>query len=805
MYLGTFLACLGALFLEILATRVLGVVTGPETIYYTVATAMLGMGAAGSLLTVLKWNPTAERARRQAAVLCVLAAVSVVFLFAFSRWLKAELNAAGDRAVAGGGLEGLIGDLANGRIGVALTLGGAMSLPYFFYGLLIALLFKIVPRERQTRLYAADLVGAALGCLGAIVALEAGGFAPPLALAIGLPLLAAAAYRRGTGGRAAVAHVVLAVVAGGAVFIPSVQERLEPQPHLIRLAKLWSGHGDATEEWHTWNSYARVAAVRMRRAETQPYYLSMSLGIGEGHAIVRTFGGPDPETTAGYLPAELASIAGEPRRALILFAGAGRDMISLHQLTQGRTEIVGVELNRQLFEYPAGQDEWNLEQFFDLPTVRMEIAEAREYLELDRTRYDTILMSWSGANVAYYTGAAGHSARFLYTEEAFESLFDHLTDGGMITVLNTNKIKVLAALHRIFERRELPLKNAVIILEDRHSDWTMSWNENRLLVKPSGFTAEDLARVDRVVKNRSLLVRYAPGRPVKDDDPYVRVILATDPERVLEDLGRPHLIDFSVATDDRPFILDLFPARAWLSPEFWSGSFNSERDKPARWTWQIRRDHLKCLAVFAFGSVLLTLGPLVVARRRVPFNRTTFNHLVFFACLGAGFMLVEIGLIQKLGIFLGHPGKAIAVVLGSLILFTGLGSLASERTFRKWLGFRSAAILGIVTTLLLLWVLDQWKADVLAQSSALKTIIVFFALAPIGLALGHLFPQGLAGIGDDSRNLVPWALAINACTGTLAAGVGVPLAQAFGFQVVVLTGLGFYLVAALMRHRGVRA
>src|SRR6266571_7708720 len=52
---------------------------------------------------------------------------------------------------------------------------------------------------------------------------------------------------------------------------------------------------------------------------------------------------------------------------------------------------------------------------------------------------------------------------------------------------------------------------------------------------------------------------------------------------------------------------------------------------------------------------------------------------VYFALIGVGFMMIEIALLQRMSVFLGHPVYALSVVLFSLILWTGFGSMASER------------------------------------------------------------------------------------------------------------------------------
>ena len=808
MYRGVFLACLGALFLEVLATRVLAIVQGPETVYYTVAVAMLGMGAAGSLISVIRLSPDEGRARGLATVFCVLASLSVVLLFAFARVLKEVLNTRADASFSVGGLEDMLLDLSDYRVEAGILLGAMMSIPYFFYGAALAVLFRSADGGMRARLYGADMIGAAAGCLLAILALEVAGFALPLGLAVAAPLLAAASFARVERPGLAGLLLAAAVIAGGAVQVPAVTRILEPRPHLIRLAKLWVGQGEARELWHTWNSYSRVAALEVTKGDPPRVDVVMALGIGEGHAGVRPYRGSTAaeREDEAYLPVSLATAACDPRRVLVLFAGVGRDMVALDEHLGGRAEIVGVEINQQVLDWPLEQAPWRLREFFDRPGITMEVAEAREWLGQDKTRFDSILLSWSGANISYLTGAAGHAARFVYTLEGFTSILDHLEPGGQITILNTNKIKALAALRSAFQDRSGPDLSACVVVLDRpgqpRSDWRRHWDENRLLVKPDGFTSEDLERIHLIASEWGLRVRCAPGLQLPDDDPYSLIIRTPDLDQALRALGPPNMLDFSVATDDRPFILDLFPAEAFLTREFWAGRFAKVQDDSVALAWWIRRDHAKTLLFFALASLVLVGGPLIVARRGVPLSRASFEQLVFFGAIGAGYVFIEVGFMQKLALYLGHPGSAIAIVLASQILFTGLGSLASNWTFRRGiLGFRSAALLSAVLAAGLFVAVDTFSAEILALRRLPRVGLIFFAMAPLGFAMGHLFSQGLARIAPERRALVPWAFAVNAVTGTLAAGLAIPLAQALGFRAVIGLGIGAYLVVALLRHR----
>src|SRR6185436_18205642 len=89
-------------------------------------------------------------------------------------------------------------------------------------------------------------------------------------------------------------------------------------------------------------------------------------------------------------------------------------------------------------------------------------------------------------------------------------------------------------------------------------------------------------------------------------------------------------------------------------------------------------------------------------------TRPTLAWLLYFACLGAGFIIVEVTLVQKTILFLGHPVYALTVVLFALLIFSAIGSRISGRIAEADLRTRLPALLGAVALLVLLsvWLLS---------------------------------------------------------------------------------------------------
>ena len=795
-YLGIFWASLGLMFLEVLATRVIAFVVNSNDVAITVSLAMMGIGVAGSWLCLRP--AAAERARPLAALLCAGASLATVALFVTATMLKTSGNRQLDQ-------EAPFWIFVQTTISQAswhnLVIGAVMAVSYGLYGAAIAVVFREVNRGDLHRLYAVDLAGACLGALLAVALLEGTGFFAPLVFAATVPLAAAASFVFDASRRSAAAYLGAALVLGCGLCTAAAQRLTEPPPHLPSLARTRTQYTDAgkpTELWHTWTSYGRVAAVDLPQAGGEHVTL-MVHGNGVGHAEVVDYRKPTGSMWLG----RVATAACRPDRILVLMAGAGKDMVILHRLLSDRAvDITGVELVPQVITWPLSRVENGLAELLSRPDRRLVAAEAREFLARDRTRYDSIIVSWWGHSMAYFSGMSANSAGYVYSREGLAALVDHLSDGGQLTILNGNKVKVILALREVLaERGVRDAADAFVVLgnEEETRDWAGPSPQTRLLVKPRGFSVEDLAAIRAAgAGDARFEVQYAGGiEETPLHAPYVIAATASEPEAALRK-RLPRETEISVPTDDRPYVESILPRFAFLEPWFWTQP--AEADRVQRNQRSLWKRNLVFALSLSFVSAVLILGPLVLARRRIGREAGALNQLTYFACLGAGFMLVEMGLIQKLRLVVGHPGHTIAIVLSSIVLFTGAGSLISTWTFARGLGFRSAALIAAAAVLGTVLLLDAAGPWIVGLPRALKLAVCFLVPALPAICLGQMFPRGLAAIPGEHGMLVPWAFAVNATAGTVASALASPISYMIGFRATIFAGAAFYLVVAALPH-----
>ena len=801
LYAGIFILSLALLAFEILSVRTLSFVLGSGYIYFTIALAMFGLSTAASLMSFKRFTPDNDTRSLVLLIACLVLAGLLVATYWGSATVKADLNATLRDAGASGGLQAVVAVSNRANFAAAIKLGAALSLPYLAFGFIITYLFSTIPAKLYGRIYAADLVGGAVGCVVAFVAMEKLAFTTSLLVPAGLSLAAAAIFASGASRRIAGGGLVAVAVAAAAFGLVGQTGRLEPRPGLHILARDYAIKRPVAELWRGWNSFSRVGALGLGDGGDAVMGV-MALGNGEGHATLVPYR-PDADNDWDYTPARLATALGVPDDALVLFAGAGADMIAIDRRAGGRSRITGVEINHTLVDGALGLQGMNLGAFLARPGINLVRAEGRAFLQRDKGRYDVILLSWSGTTISYYAGSLGPTTQFVFTRQGFEAIIDHLKPGGLAVILQVNKVNALATLRQIMDDRGLgqPDRAAVVLYRPggADADWRLPWDNNPLLFKPDGFSAADMARLRERLLGKPWQIAYAPDEAAGDGVwPYRKVLTAPDAGRALASLGAPLGIAFGVPTDDRPFYLDIFPTARYFDGAFWSAVAGGTTTRPYE---LFRAARVMFVGLLAIAALLVILGPMLF-HRGAGLASFGFSHIGFFAALGTGFMFLEIGFMHKLSLLFGNPGLSIAIVLAAFILFTGLGSLNSARRPSSGRHFRPPVLGIVVYSAFYLLINDAAIGWALGWPMAAKAALVIVLLAPVGLLLGRLFPLGLALVRAENRHLVPWAWAINGATGTIAAGLAPLIAQAIGFNRLILLGAALYATILLIpRYR----
>jgi hypothetical protein len=655
------------------------------------------------------------------------------------------------------------------------------------------------PALPTRRLYGLDLVGSAVGAFAVIPAVTALG-AERAAVVAGGVLLAGAfllAPPRGRSGRALAALTALALTL--ALVAPSAIFRMRYARDSF-LGRAQAGDAEYVLEHVAWDPIARIEVSRVPAPDPETSAWPSLFGTDRGllsrfrrvvtqnnnaFTYAPEYGG-DPATLEGlgetvYAAAYPASLVPKPR---VLVVGVGGGMDVLTALRFDAASVTGVEVNRATLEILRRTYREYFRRWVEDPRVRLVHEEGRHFLASQKDLYDVIQLS--GVDSVSGTPGAAHvfSESYLYTAEALDLYLSRLTPGGVLNVMRPEStppremLRLLATVVESLRRRgvDRPAEHVMVVV-DRGGTFVA------VLAQPRPFAGEQVRRVAAWAGSSPYLhLAAAPGFAPPAPSAYA-VLLATPTARDLDAGLRRYPWDVRPVTDDRPFF---FRTSRWS--HLWPRA-GVETGAPI-----MELGLLTLLGISAAAALAFVYLPLRDLRRQ---GETGAARLVaFFGALGLGYMAVEMALIQKFGLLLGHPNLALSVVLASLLLATGVGSLLSARVVSALGGslrFVSYALCCVLLAELLLAFprLSLWMALPLAGRVGLVAALV----APIGLLLGTYFPTGLERLKQVSPGLVPWAWGLNGMASVVAPILAVAVSMTAGISVLVLASLPVYLLA----------
>jgi hypothetical protein len=677
------------------------------------------------------------------------------------------------------------------------------AVPFFAGGATISLAIARLSANINA-VYAADLLGAGVGCLLLMPALNVLG-APGAIVA------------------AAILGSVAAVLLGGpATPVPWFRAMLGIIG-VVAAAALTGGFDVSTTKGHEnhpvlfskWNSFSRIGVYEQpygawslseKYTGPLPDTRLMDIDSAAGTQILK-FGG-NLEDVA-YLQYELTALGyrlfgapgvlpAAPFNALVIGTGGGRDLLSA--LVFGAARVDGVEINpiivndvmRDRFrDYSGG--------VYDRPNVHVAVEDGRSYVRRTSARYDIIQASLVDTWAATAAGAYALSENSLYTVEAFDDYLDHLTDGGVLSISRWvfDGLRLISLAQEAGARRGWdPADRLAIIQHD---------NVATFLLKKTPFTAAERRTLLDAADSLGFGVLYMPGTPAPsfgdNRDDYARLMGAPDRHAFYAQ----YPLDVTPTTDDRPFFFHTTKLRnhSFVAPILRLFGVQVERPaNPGAWATGGLTALLVLLAISSFLVALFILAPLAMTSRGA-LGPGWLRSLGYFACLGGAFMLIEVALLQRFVLLLGHPVYSLTVTLFSLLLGTGLGSVLSRRIGDTQVRRAAIAACGAVAVVAILWgsVLPAIVQAAIAWPLPLRLALAVALMTPAGMLMGIPLPAGVRLLAATQPQLVAWAWGMNGALSVLGAILAVFIAMNWGFSVTLLCGAALYAVAAALAGR----
>jgi hypothetical protein len=209
---------------------------------------------------------------------------------------------------------------------------------------------------------------------------------------------------------------------------------------------------------------------------------------------------------------------------------------------------------------------------------------------------------------------------------------------------------------------------------------------------------------------------------------------------------------------------------------------------------------LFALVAVSVGATLLILFlPRLVLGTRLPKQKGIFVFLMYFLCLGAGYILIQVALIQKFVLLLGHPTYALTVIVFSMLVASGAGSFWS----RSVIADSDARLMHVLAGVAILVAVLAFAAPAITAGAVswplpAKMLITALAIAPAAFLMGMPFPSGLRRLEQRHSPSVRWAWSLNAAASVLGSGAAIVLAIYTGLRATLLFGGALYLVALIV-------
>jgi hypothetical protein len=743
---------MATLLLELALTRIFSVVFYYHFAFLAISIALFGLGAGGVFSYVVAgWKaPLFARLGRLSAIngFFVLLALGVIL---------AQKN-----------------DPSNWDIALIYF---TTALPFFLSGTVISLAISETI-ERVNRVYFCDLLGAAGGCLLLVPLLnQFGGPSTVICAAITFATAAAIWYSMagsvtGRGGSVALALALVAFLTYN-------------QHHPVFDISHAKGQTLAHEWFVKWNNFSRVAIKADEGRNTIFIDADASTAIANfdfDHLAPRDR--HDLLEQGPSLPYAVRPGA----KTLIVGPGGGWDVA--RALASGSHDITGVEIN------PIIATTIMRERFPELsrglylrPDVHIFVEDGRSFVRRSTDRYQVLQATLVDTWAATAAGAFALSENNLYTTDAFRDYLSHLTDDGMVAVTRwgldppRESLRLVSlAMEALRQMGEADASRHFIIGREPGA---AGWARDTVLISRKPFSEADLGRARALLLAAGMEALYLPGRDVRN--PFYDLLHSPNPD----EYERNYTFDITPVSDNRPFFFYSVQPR-----DLWTFVRTASHDTADYKVNKAVPLLFGLMAVSLLATLLILVLPPLVLGTRLPRQRGVAGFLLYFLFIGAGYILIEVGLIQKFVLFLGHPTYALTVVIFSMLISSGVGSGLSRRVLGKDEG-RLIKTLGSVALLAaLLALVASWLLGALVWlPMALKVAITVLLIAPLGLVMGMPFPAGLQRLEEWHAPSVRWAWSLNAAASVLGSVGALVCSIYLGLiQTLIIGGL-FYLAA----------
>jgi hypothetical protein len=786
-YAGLALVSASVLALQVTFTRIFSLIIWHHFTYLVIGVALLGGGAAGTFLAVRQWP--LEALRRRIGLLAMLFSLSILLNLLAIRFVGIDPLRASQFLWT--------------LLGLAIYFA-CLFTTFFTGGLTIAAIFSVWARQAH-RLYFADMLGAGVATVGVLAVLQVFGGPGTIALVAALTTLAAALLGHDAPGR--LRQAIALLFAGQLVLVALLvwQPLRLAFPESKELG--WAVRAQGVQpEYTDWDPVGRV--------DVMPEIVVAEPMIVGG--LSRSYFAGDRELPR--FPLRLVTIDGTSMTGLYQFDGSAEDLerfrfldhaiiSAVYQLGMQNPStlkigvgggldillarlysagsITAIELNPSIVALLRGPYAEYTGRLAEDPGTELIVAEGRSFLTRTTEKYD-IIQGIGLDNLAALSGGAYVLAEsYLYTVDSVEQALNSLTPNGLFSwTRDVNKppremLRLTGLAAEALRRmgvREPGAHIAIVANEDGRNA--------TLLVSRAPFREEQIAGLRTWAERNNFRMLQDPF--VRVESAFADYLYAPDP-RAYE---RAYPFHIFPVTDDKPFFYNYFKWGNLHFDQAYEGRLN-----------RFPIGNIILLTMFTLSmltAIVFIVLPLARYKREGLQTPQALPVLAYFSLLGAGYMFVQIVLIQRFTLFIGYPTHATVTVIASMLTFSAVGSLVSRPLLCSAARLRLA--LALITALvgLSIVVLPPIFAVLLRLPDLARMLVSAALIAPLAFVMGMPFPTGLRQLGERAPAMVPWAWGMNGVFSVLGSVVVILISMLSSFTVALVCGALCYASAMLV-------
>ena len=749
LFAGIFLIALSGLVLEVSITRIFSAAIWYHFAFVAVSVALVGLGASGLVVQ----HRVKKLKGKWAENLTIFSAWGITIFIPITIFVMHAL--------------------ASQVIYLPLFMI-LFSVPFFLVGIIISAAFNAFASVAG-RLYAADLIGASAGALLVVLFLVlTGGEGATLIVGLIAAIGATIFSRIAKNIKKTVVSLFFVAFAISLVFLNHITQifAIPTDPTAQKDLPIYLREHPGSKIVKTeWNSFSRIDVVEGGTGGEE-LVAKVFIDGGAGTNIISWDGNAESRqelaTWMQYLPFKMM----QDPKVLVIGSGGGRDVVA--SLVSGSKDVTSVEINPIIYETVKSYGD-RAGNVYSHEHVRSFVDEGRSFITRSSEKYDIIYLPFVDTWASVSSGGLSVSENFLYTLEGFQQYYDHLTDRGKIVTVRwlIDAPRFISTYAKLLEQNGIPQdqlhRHLIMVTAD---SYTQDPSVTMVIFSKSPFTDEEISFLSQSFSQYDYKPILIPGQVMRE--PYSALLKG---EINLDQFYNMFDTKVYPVTDDNPYFLSF------------------EKPLPSA---------VEILLYASIGIVaIFLLVPFAWMRRTREEEAVSkiselriATVIPYFAALGLGFILIELALLQKLILLMGNPTMTFALLLFTLLISSGSGSLISSRIAKNNMK-NLIFVIGGIAALGISYVifLPPIIYSTIAESIEVKAAVSIAILAPIGFLMGMPLPTGMRLLKVHRPDYIPWMWAINGAFSVLGAVLAIALGIMYGSSLAMILGILIYLIA----------